>query len=84
MPAAIKSRKQDIKEKIGKAAMQCFARYSLEKTTLDDIARVVHLNKASLYYYYKNKEDIFLDVAVREGQHYLLTLQQKTKTKKGL
>jgi AcrR family transcriptional regulator len=64
--------------------MQCFARFGLEKTTLDDIARAVNLNKASLYYYYKNKEDIFLDVALREGAQHIEALQQKAESKKGI
>jgi AcrR family transcriptional regulator len=77
-------KKQQIKEKIGAAAMQCFARFGLDKTTLDDIARAVNLNKASLYYYYKNKEDIFLDVALREGAQHIAALQQKAESKKGI
>ena len=77
-------KKQQLKEKIGKAAMQCFAKYGLEKTTLDDIGRAVGLNKASLYYYYKNKEDIFLDVALHEGKTFVEDLQQQTVKKKGV
>jgi len=78
------NKKEVIKKKIGKAAMQCFAKYGLDKTTLDDIARAVGLNKASLYYYFKNKEDVFLETAVEEGKDFLAQLQQKTLTKKGI
>ncbi|HOZ85900.1 MAG TPA: TetR/AcrR family transcriptional regulator [Niabella sp.] len=77
-------KKDLLKHKIGEAAMQCFQKYGLEKTTLDDIAKVVGLNKASLYYYYKNKEDIFVEAALGEGEKFILELQQKTTTKKGL
>lgn len=70
--------------KIGRAAMQCFAKYGLEKTTLDDIANAVGLNKSSLYYYYKNKEDIFLDTAMREGEEYINKLQVEAYEKEGL
>jgi AcrR family transcriptional regulator len=78
------NKKDLIKKKIGKAAMQCFAKYGLDKTTLDDIANAVGLNKASLYYYYKNKEDIFLETAIEEGKEFLTQLQQKTLAKKGI
>jgi len=78
------TKKQDVKNKIGKAAMQCFAKFGLDKTTLGDIAKVVGLNKATLYYYYKNKEDIFLEIAVSEGEEYLAKLQQQTISKKGI
>lgn len=76
------NKKELVKEKIGRVAMKCFSKYGLDKTTLEDIAKEVGLNKASLYYYYKNKEDIFLEVAIREGQDFLSSLQQKTLAKK--
>lgn len=78
------TKREILKQKIGLAAMQCFQKYGLEKTTLDDIAKVVGLNKASLYYYYKNKEDIFVETAIAEGEKYISTLQEKTKKKKGI
>jgi TetR/AcrR family transcriptional regulator, biofilm operon repressor len=77
------TKKIQVKDNIGKAAMQCFARFGLEKTTLDDIARSVGLNKASLYYYYRNKEDIFLEAAVKEGEHFIQQLEARTLQKKG-
>jgi TetR/AcrR family transcriptional regulator, biofilm operon repressor len=77
------TKKELVKQKIGTGAMQCFSKYGLEKTTLDDIAKTIGLNKASLYYYYKNKEDIFLEVALSEGQGFISTLQQKVLLKKG-
>ena len=84
-PTARESNKKgQVKEKIGKVAMKCFAKYGLDKTTLDDIAKEVGLNKASLYYYYKNKEEIFLEVAITEGQDFLKTLQAHVLEKKGI
>ena len=32
------NKKEQVKERIGKAAMECFVQYGLDKTTLDDIA----------------------------------------------
>jgi TetR/AcrR family transcriptional regulator, biofilm operon repressor len=78
------NKKETVKLKIGQGAMQCFSKYGLEKTTLDDIAKTVGLNKASLYYYYKNKEDIFLEVALSEGKRFLTSLQEKVFLKKGV
>jgi TetR/AcrR family transcriptional regulator, biofilm operon repressor len=77
------TKKEAIKKRIKEAAIICFARHGLEKTTLDDIAKLVGLNKATFYYYYKNKEDIFLEVALHEGEQFLLQLQQKTLAIKG-
>lgn len=78
------SKRLQTKEKIEKAAMDCFERYGLDKTTLEDIAKAVGLNKTSLYYYYKKKEDIFIEVALKEGEHYINTLQQSTIAKVGI
>lgn len=76
------SKKERIKKQIGEGALLCFAKYGLEKTTLEDISGTVGLNKASLYYYYKNKEDIFLDVVLVEGEKHITILQAKASQKK--
>ncbi|WP_316822459.1 TetR/AcrR family transcriptional regulator [Pedobacter gandavensis] len=78
------SKKELVKQKIGRSAMQCFAKFGLDKTTLDDIAQAVGLNKASLYYYYKNKEDIFIEVALKEGEDFINSLQEATLLKEGI
>ncbi len=65
------------KENILKAATECFARFGYDKTTLDDIGSAVKLNKASLYYYYKNKEEIFNEVILRESSAFMESLQAK-------
>ena len=72
--------KTDLKKvEILDAAMHCMARYGIIKTTLDDIARLVGLNKATLYYYYHNKEAIFLDALEREAGNFLQLVQQSFK-----
>ena len=58
------------------AAMICLARYGANKTTLDDIAGVVGLNKATLYYYYQNREAIFIDALEREAERFTNMVRQ--------
>lgn len=70
-------KQNDRKQLILKAASECFSRYGYEKTTLEDIGGAINLNKASLYYYYKNKEDIFIAVILKESEEYLSALQEK-------
>lgn len=60
------------------AAAECFARFGFDKTTLDDIGRRAGLNKASLYYYFKNKEDIFIAVVLHETKSFIADVQSKT------
>jgi AcrR family transcriptional regulator len=52
-------------------ATECFRKFGYDKTSLDDIAKAMKLNKASLYYYIKNKEDLFLEVIVLEASKAL-------------
>jgi AcrR family transcriptional regulator len=49
------------KDQIKTAAIRCFSQYGYNKTTMDDIANAIGMKKASLYYYYKNKESIICD-----------------------
>jgi AcrR family transcriptional regulator len=50
------------------AAQRRFAGYGFSKVTMDEIALDVGMAKASLYYYYPTKEDIFRAV-IRKEQH---------------
>lgn len=59
------------------AATECFSRLGYEKTTLDDIGGRVKLNKASLYYYYNSKEDLYCDVIYAEAQRFRDELRSK-------
>ncbi len=67
----------DKKNEIIQASRKIFAYYGYDKTTLDDIGKVVGLNKTSLYYYYKNKESIFVDVLQSELDSFLSGTMEK-------
>lgn len=41
------------------AAVACFARKGYYETTMDDIVREANLSKGTLYWYFKNKLDLF-------------------------
>ncbi len=58
------------KEIVLKVAQDIFAQYGLTKTTLDDIAKAAGIGKSSIYYYFKNKDDIFR--AVIESQVHMV------------
>lgn len=49
----------DRKSQIIKAAVKRFARYGLNKTTLDEIAGDLRMGKATIYHYFKSKEELF-------------------------
>lgn len=66
-------------EDILKAASRCFIHFGYAKTTMDDIGKMVGLNKASLYYYYKNKEAIFCGIIRSEAEKFLTRLKQEVE-----
>lgn len=71
------------RQQILAAASECLARYGYDKTTMDDIARRIGLNKTSLYHYYRSKESIFIAVIVQEAQTFLDALQAKAIKSRG-
>ena len=55
-----------IRQEVIDAARQLFQHFGLFKTTMEDIARQLNKGKSTLYYYYKNKDEIFEAVISQE------------------
>lgn len=53
-------------EKIIEAARERFAHFGFSKVTMEEIASDVEMGKASLYYYFPTKEDLFKAVILLE------------------
>ncbi len=51
--------KTDKKQKILQAALSLFAHYGYRKTTLEDVADKVGMTKSNIYFYVKNKRDLY-------------------------
>jgi AcrR family transcriptional regulator len=66
------------KELLAKA-VTCFTRYGYSKTTLDDVAKETGINKASLYHYFKNKDELFLQVLLRVSAGGIEALKEKAQ-----
>ena len=49
-------------------AQELFSRFGFLKTTIDEIAKAARMGKASLYHYFRNKEDIFREVINKESK----------------
>ena len=62
----MKDKEEEKKANILNSAKILFARFGLEKTTMDDIAKAVKMGKSSLYYYFKSKENVFAEVIRKE------------------
>lgn len=59
--------KEQIREQIINAAAVVFGRYGYKKTTMDEIGMAAGKGKTAIYYYFRNKEDIFRAVVEREA-----------------
>ncbi len=59
--------KSKTKNQLIEAAGVTFNRFGYKKTTMDDIAFAAGKGKSSLYYYFKNKEEVFEAVVENEA-----------------
>ncbi len=59
----------ETKETILQVASNIFKKFGFQKTTVDEIAHAARKAKGSIYYYFKNKEEIFQTVVEKEYQH---------------
>ena len=59
--------KQEKAESILNTAKKMFGRYGLQKTTLDEIARMARVAKATIYNYFGSKDRVYLEVLRQEA-----------------
>ncbi len=60
--------KKNKKITIIQAAQKLFAQFGFDKTTVDEIARGARIGKATLYHYFRSKEDVFKEVIEKESR----------------
>jgi AcrR family transcriptional regulator len=68
--------KDDKTSLIISAAQKLFGIYGAEKTSMREIADELHLSKASLYYYFPDKENLYRAVLEKEQVEFLETLEK--------
>lgn len=73
-----------LKEKensIIEAARKRFAHYGFSKVTMDEIASDIDMSKASLYYYFPTKENLFYAVLTQEQNEFIKEMDGIINTK---
>ena len=68
-----------VREAILSAGAEAFAQYGYDKTTVEDIARLAHKAKTSVYYYFNGKADIFKNVLKSEFSKLMEALEPARK-----
>jgi len=58
------------------AARKRFAHYGIAKTTMNEIAADIGMSKAALYYYFTDKERIFVAVVEQDLEEFVNTIEQ--------
>lgn len=64
------------KERMKQAALPLFAHKGYEGTTMNEIAKLVGIKKASLYAHYKGKEELFFAIYEELEQEYVSLTQR--------
>jgi AcrR family transcriptional regulator len=68
--------KEDKVEIIITTAQKRFGLYGVEKTSMQEIANDLGMSKASLYYYFPDKESLYKSVISREHKEFLRKLNE--------
>lgn len=56
----VRNKTNQTKSQILAAGFECFLKYGYTKSTFGDIANFAGLSRASIYLYFRNKEDLFI------------------------
>lgn len=67
------------RDQILQAAIECFTNYGYGKTSMSDIGRMVGMNKASLYYHFKDKLALYAAVVENLRTEHKAALRIKLK-----
>jgi AcrR family transcriptional regulator len=73
--------KQEMKRLIMDAAMRMFVEAGYEKTSIRNIAERIEYSPATIYLYYKDKDELLYDVQAQGFAQLLETFQQKATAK---
>ena len=67
MPRAFTAvEKETIRERLLQAGRDCFTRYGLKKTTIEDLVRPAGVAKASFYLFFESKEALYVQIMFDE------------------
>jgi AcrR family transcriptional regulator len=69
------------KEALLQQARHMFATQGFAETSMDDIARANHMQKASLYHYFKSKQQILQEMIDLEGERWNAQLENSVSEK---
>lgn len=84
MSASIPTKEDVVQQQILAVAKRLFQQYGLAKVTMDDVAKAAGKGRSSLYYYYKNKDEIFDAVFTLEIREMLAVMTHAAEQARGI
>lgn len=66
---------KDKQQRILDAALAQFTQYGIQRTSMHDIAQKAEVSRASLYSYFKNKDEIFRSVSIGVHERLLVDVE---------
>lgn len=75
----MKNTKPSSRERVVNAAMACFAKYGIAKTTMDDVAEAAQLARMTVYRAFPNRNALLHAVAMQTLEHFIQELSQEFK-----
>ncbi len=72
--------KEAIKTRLMDAAEECWGKYGLKKTSVDELVSMSNISKGSFYLFYPSKEHLFMDVFDRIDQRIKAEMFKKLKS----
>lgn len=60
---------EQVRSAIVAAAEECFRRYGLAKTTMEDVAKAASMSRATVYRHFSDRDALVTEVVVRHARH---------------
>lgn len=75
----------EARDRLVDAAEECFSRFGVSKTTLEDIASQAGVSRATVYRYFEGgRDEIILGVVLRQAEVFLDALQRRVQRERDL
>jgi len=79
-----KKKPEERKAQILEAAFKCFMAKGYHSATMDDIARTARLSKGAVYWYFKDKQDVFIAYFLFQVESYYSEMKKILLSKKSV
>lgn len=76
--------KMEVKERIEKSALKLFSEKGYRGTSMREIAKMAGVTKPTIYYYFKDKEDLFETILKDELSELLRSVEEKISVGKSV